>query len=109
MEKAQNLVVTHAKSNHRAGSQISPGERKAHTDPRFYVWSNDLLSSIRAEKVKVFVNRITGEVVAGEKYATKIELGGPNSRAFPFFGPAITETAPAAILLFATAVKKVIK
>jgi len=38
-----------------------------------------------------------------------IEIGGPNSRAFPFFGPALTETAPAAILLFAVAVKKVIK
>ena len=49
------------------------------------------------------------DVTAGEKYATKIEVGGPNSRAFPFFEPALIGTAPAVIELFALAVKKVIK
>ena len=109
MEKAQNLVVTHSKSNHIAASGLSAGERKTHADPRFYTHSAKLVNSIHAEKVKVFVNGLKGEVTAGERYATKIELGGPNRRAFPFMGPALVGTAPATILLFAAAVKKVIK
>jgi len=109
MEKAQNLVATHAKNNHRVGSQLSPGERKSHPDPRFYTWSAKLVNSIHAEKVQVFVNGLKGEVTAGEKYATKIELGGPNSRAFPFMAPALTETAVPVVALLGAAVKKVIK
>ena len=109
MEKSQNLVATNAKNNHIAASGLSAEERRTHTDPRFYTWSAKLVNSIHAEKVKVFVNGIKGEVTAGEKYATKIELGGPNSRAFPFLVPALVETGPATILLFAEAVRKVIK
>ena len=102
-------MATHAKSNHVAASQLSAGERKTHPDSRFYTHSAKLVNSIKAEKVKVFVNGLKGEVTASEPYATKIEVGGPNSRAFPFFGPAVTETAIPVIGLFATAVKKVIK
>jgi hypothetical protein len=109
MEKAQNLVATHAKSNHIVGSSISPSGRKEHSDPRFYTWSAKLVNSIRPLKVKVFVNGLEGDVVAGEKYATKVEIGGPNSRAFPFLGPALIETAPQAVLILAAAVRKVIK
>lgn len=109
MEKAQNLVAIHAKNNHIAASQLSAGDIKTHADPRFYTHSSDLVNSIHAEKVKIFVNGLTGEVTAGEKYATRVEIGGPNSRAFPFMGPALTETGPAQIALFAAAVKKVIK
>jgi len=109
MEKAQNLVVTHSKSNHIAASGLSAGERKTHSDERFYTHSADLVNSIKPEKVKVFVNGLKGEVTASEPYATKIEIGGPNRRAFPFMGPALTGTAVAQIALFAAAVKKVIK
>ena len=109
MEKGQNLVATHAKSNHRVASGLSRAAIKEHADPRFYTRSTKLVSGIKAEKVKIFVNGLKGEVTASEPYATRVEIGGPNSRAFPFFGPAVTETAPAVILLFATAVKQVIK
>ena len=115
MERAQNLVVTHAKSQHLRGASLSREAVLEHEDlqgtgsPRFFTWSAKLVNSIHAEKVKVFVNGIKGEVTAGERYATKIELGGPNRRAFPFMGPALVGTAPATILLFAAAVKKVIK
>lgn len=109
MEKAQNLVATHAKNNHIAASQLSAGQRKTHADPRFYTHSSDLVNSIHAEKVQVFVNGLRGEVTAGERYATKIEIGGPNRRAFPFFGPALIDSTPAIIALFNIAVKKVIK
>lgn len=109
MEKSQNLVATHSKNNHIAASQLSAGERKTHSDPRFYTHSSKLVNSIKPEKVKVFVNGLKGEVTASEPYATKIEIGSSNSRAFPFFGPALVETAVAQIALFAAAVKKVIK
>lgn len=109
MEKSQNLVATHAKNNHIAASGLSAGERKTHSDPRFYTHSAKLVNSIKAEKVQVFVNGLKGEVTASEPYATKIEIGGPNSRAFPFFGPALTETAIPVVALLGAAVKKVIK
>jgi len=109
MEKSQNLVVTHAKNNHIAATQLSAGERKEHPDPRFYTHSADLVNSIKAEKVQVFVNGLKGEVTASEPYATKIEVGGPNSRAFPFFGPALTDTAIPILAIMGAAVKKVIK
>jgi len=125
MEKSQNLVATHAKSNHVAGKPLSRAERKAHPDARFYSWSSDLVNSIHAEKVEVFVNGIKGEVTAGEKYATAVEtgdynktgdisaigteLGTANRRAFPFMGPALAGTAVQVIALFGAAVKKVIK
>ena len=109
MEKAQNLVATHAKSNHIRAKGLPREVIKLHADPRFYIRSNKLVSGIKPEKIKVFVNGLRGEVTASEKYATKVEIGGPNSRAFPFFGPALVDSTPAIILLFATAVKKVIK
>jgi len=109
MEKGQNLVATNAKENHVAAQSLSPAELKSHPDPRFYSHSSKLVNSIHPEKVKVSAFGLEGDVTAGEKYATKIEVGGPNSRAFPFFGPALIGTAPAVIELFALAVKKVIK
>ena len=109
MEKSQNLVVTNSKSRHVVGSQLSREQVKEHSDPRFYTWSSDLVNSIKAEKVQVFVNGIKGEVTASEKYATKIEVGGPNRRAFPFFGPALTEEAVPIVALLGAAVARVIK
>jgi len=75
----------------------------------FYTHSADLVNSINAEKVKTFVNKIEGKVVAGEKYATKIEVGGPNRRAFPFFGPALVKKTPEIIAIMGAAVAEVIK
>ena len=109
MEKAQNLVVTHSKSNHVAASQLSAGEKKTHSDIRFYTHSSKLVNSIKAEKVQVSVNGLKGEVTASEPYATAVELGGANRRAFPFMGPALTGTAVEQIALFIAAIKKVIK
>jgi len=68
-----------------------------------------LVNSIKAEKVKALPYGITGEVTASEPYATLIEVGGPNRRAFPFFGPALVEEGPGIIILFGAAVSKVIK
>jgi len=109
MELSQNKVATNAKSRHLVGKQIPLGERKSHSDPRFYTWSNKLVSGIKAEKVKVFTYGITGEVTASEKYATLIEIGGPNRRAFPFFGPALEEEAIGIVAILGAAVSKVIK
>ena len=109
MELSQNKVATNAKSRHVVGSQLSRPERKSHTDPRFYTWSSDLVNSIKAEKVKASITGITGEVTASEPYATLIEVGGPNRRAFPFFGPALTEEAVAIVAILGAAVSKVIK
>ncbi len=133
MELSQNLVVTHAKSQHLRGKSLSREAVLVHEDlqgtgsPRFYTWSSKLVNSIHALKVKVLPNGFKGEVVAGEKYATAVEtgeysktgeidtgaigveLGTPNRRAFPFLGPAITESAPAIILLFAKAVRRAVK
>jgi len=109
MEKAQNLVATNAKSRHVVGSQLTREERKSHPDPRFYTWSADLVNSIKAEKVKIFTYGLTGEVTASEPYATRIELGDAGVRAFPFFGPALTEEAAAIVALLGAAVSKVIK
>ena len=109
MEQSQNLIVTHAKHNHKVGSQISPAEITEHTDPRFYTWSADLVNSINAEKVKVMVNKIEGDVSAGEKYATDVELGTPNRRAFPFLKPALNASYAGIIAIMGAAVKKVIK
>ena len=107
MEKSQNLIATNAKSRHQA--RVSREEAILHPDTRFYTWSGKLVSSIKAEKVQVFVNAIKGEVTASEPYATLIEIGGPNRRAFPYFGPALTEEAAPIILLMGNAVAKVIK
>ena len=115
MERSQNLVATHAKEQHLSGASLSREAVLEHEDlqgtgaPRFFTWSAKLVNSIKAEKVKVFVNGIKGKVTASEPYATKIEIGSANSRAFPFMGPALVETSVAQIALFAAAVKKVIK
>ena len=125
MEKSQNLVVTHAKSNHTAASGLSGEEIKIHPDPRYYTHTSKLTNSIRAEKVKVLPNGLKGEVTAGEKYATAVEtgdynktgeidaigteIGTSNRRAFPFMGPALVAKAIESISLFSAAVKKVIK
>jgi len=91
------------------GSQLSTEERKSHPDSRFYTWSSDLVNSIKAEKVQVFVNGLKGEVTASEPYATRIELGDAGVRAFPFFGPALEEEAVAIVAILGAAVSKVIK
>jgi len=109
MELSQNKVATNAKSRHVVGSQLSRPERKSHTDPRFYTWSADLVNSIKAEKVKVSITGITGEITASEPYATLIEVGSSSRRAFPFLNPALTEEAPGIIILLGAAVSKVIK
>ena len=108
-------MATHAKGQHLRGNSLSREAVIEHEDlqgtgsPRFFTWSAKLVNSIKPEKVKVFANGLKGEVTASEPYATKIEIGSSNSRAFPFFGPALVETAVAQIALFAAAVKKVIK
>ena len=109
MEVSQALVANHAKANHLKGKNLSAAERKAHSDPRFYAWSQKLVNSIHSEKVKVTAFNIKGEVSAGEKYAARVELGSANSRAFPFFGPALEKNSQEIINTFAAAVKKVIK
>ena len=109
MELSQNKVATNAKSRHIVGSQLSREQRKTHPDSRFYTWSADLVNSIKAEKVQVFVNGLKGEITASEPYATLIEIGGPNSRAFPFFGPALEEEAVGIVAILGAAISKVIK
>lgn len=109
MEMSQNLVVTHAKHNHIRGKSLSPAERKEHADERFYGWSQKLVDSIHPEKVEARIYSIKGEVVAGEKYATKVEVGGSGRRAFPYMRPALDASNEAILLIFAAAVRKVIK
>jgi len=109
MEKSQNLVATNAKSKHVVGSSLSGEQRKSHPDSRFYTWSAKLVNSIKPEKVKVLSYGLTGEVTASEAYATLIEIGGPNRRAFPFFGPALEEEAVGIVAILGVAVSKVIK
>ena len=109
MELSQNKVATNAKSRHVKGSQLSSAERRSHPDERFYTWSADLVNSIKTEKVKALPYGITGEVTASEKYATLIEIGGPNRRAFPYFGPALEQEAVKIVALLGAAVSKVKK
>jgi hypothetical protein len=103
------MVANEAKSNHVAANSLSAGEAVAHDDPRFYTRSGKLVNSIHGQKMTVTLNSIEGHVVAGERYATKIEVGSPNSRAFPFLGPALETKADACIATLARAIKKVIK
>jgi len=102
-------VATNAKGRHLVGKEVSRAELDLHADPRFYTWSEDLVNSIKAKKVKVLPWGLTGEVTASEPYATLIEVGGAGRRAFPFFGPALVEEGPGIILILGTAVSKVIK
>jgi hypothetical protein len=55
--------------------------------------------------VKVSLTGLTGEVVASEAYAGKVELGGPNSRAFPFLGPALNDNSEEILMILGSAVK----
>ena len=109
MEISQALVANSAKANHLKAKNLSAAERKVHSDPRFYSWSQKLVNSIHAEKVKVSAFGIKGEVSAGEKYAARVELGTANSRAFPFLEPALAKNSQEIINILGAAVKKVIK
>jgi len=91
------------------GSQLSIEERKLHPDSRFYTWSGDAVNSIKAEKVKVSVNGLIGEITGSEPYMTLLEIGGPGRRAFPFFGPALEEEAVGIVAILGAAISKVIK
>ena len=109
MELSQNLVATHAKASHIRGKSLSLAERKEHPDERFYGWTQKLANSIHALKVKATPIKIEGSVVAGEKYAAKVETGGPNSRAFPFLGPAVNENGEAIIGIFIAGIRRIVK
>ena len=90
----QALMANHAKRNHVRGKSLTPLQRRAHADKRYFTWSAKLTNSIQPRAVRFTQTEVIGEVVASESYAAIVELGDPpRRRAFPFFGPAIRETA----------------
>jgi len=105
MEVSLNLIEVSAKANHKRAKSLSPDVRKEHPDERYYTWSGQLTGSVHAEKVKVSLTGLTGEVVASEAYAIPIELGGPNRRAFPFLGPALNDNSEEIFMILGSAVK----
>jgi len=109
MEKSLNLIEVSAKANHLRGKSLSPFAIKDHQEERFFTWSGKLTGSIHSEGAKATLSNISGIVSASEAYAEKVELGGPNSRAFPFLGPGLDDNDDEIIGIFAKAVKKVIK
>lgn len=106
MELAQNKVVVHAKANHQAPPPFG------HPDDRFYTRSGNLVRSIRADKVKRSEKQIEGNVLAGTpalvEYAEAVEMGTSTHRAYPYLGPALTESEKAILILFSEAMKRII-
>jgi hypothetical protein len=108
MEMSQNLVRDHAQANHKK----APPPQMGHPDDRYYDRTARLTNSIRAEKVKIERDIITGNVLAGTpglvEYAAAVELGTSWSRAYPFLGPALSENEKNILLFFDAAIKRVI-
>lgn len=95
------------KRAHQFGPSLSKEIVREHPDDRFYSWTQELANSMMAGSAEVdktgspFV-----EVLTTESYAAKVELGGPNSRAFPFMGPALMTTQQAGISIMVAASKR---
>ena len=109
MEISLNKIVTTAKSNHERAKSLSPSELKLHPSDRYYTHTGKLTGSIHAEKVQATLTGISGAVVASEAYAAKVELGGPNRRAFPFMQPALVGNEQAFIYIMTNHIRMVIK
>ena len=107
LEVSANLVISHAKRNHVRGKSLTPWGVRLHRSRRFYVWSERLVNSMHAGKVTVYKNGLQIAVHASESYAAAVEKGGPNRRAFPFFGPAIKENRARISSSIMKAMKKV--
>lgn len=92
MQRAQVLVVKHAKDKHPRPPKFG------HPYHRYYDREGHLTGSIRPGIVETYMDGIAGEVHAGGSiagaivnYAAGVELGTPTSRAYPFLKPALEE------------------
>lgn len=105
MELWGNAVVDHMQANHQ---YIKPGTPNpaGHPDPRFYTHTQQLVNSMHIEDAVVSAANISVKVLASETYAENVENGTPNSRAYPFMGPALIETKQLGVSIVALAVKR---
>jgi len=104
VDLASEAVANHAKGKHfQVGTGVgSSAKAKAHEftfkNPdgslRFKIRTNNLVESIQTKESKVVKGIVQGQVFAGEKYAERVEEGGPGTRAFPFMKPAAEATRP---------------
>ena len=112
LEKAAGNTINRIKSkDHIHGKTLSRQTVREHPHKEFYTWTQELLNSIRRSEVKVFLNGAEIEIRAGSNtinYAAKVELGGPNRRAFPFLAPGLEETENENMVIMADELKKVL-
>lgn len=114
MEKSLNLIEVSAKADHWRGESLSREAVIQHEaidteEERFYTWTGQLVGGIHAEDVKVTLTGLSGAVVSTEPYSERVEIGSPNSRAFPFMGPALYDNGQQIVIILGAAVQKVIK
>lgn len=83
------------KRDHVQANTLSPAEVKEHPDERYYTHTARLTNSMRASDAQIDAKGSPYvEISAGDEktqYAKKVEMGGPNSRAFPFMELALKE------------------
>ncbi|MBE3088033.1 MAG: hypothetical protein IMZ71_02805 [Chloroflexi bacterium] len=110
LEVSAANVVKHMQMNHRRPATTA--ERIGHPDPRFYTWTGKLVNSMRAGAVKVGFKVMSIEVKAGDRstnYAADVEFGTPHSRQFPFFRPALAETAKVNMEMIGSSIRKALR
>ena len=111
LEKAAGNTINKIKlKNHLWGKSLDRATVKEHPHKEFYVWTQELINSIRRSNVKVLMNGAEIEIRAGGgdiDYAAAVELGGPKRRAFPFLKPGLDETHGENVQIMADELSKV--
>lgn len=85
VEIVQSKVVEHARAKHG---------KDAHREDRFVTRTTGLERSIAAGGVKITDRMISGDVEARMPYASFVEEGTSNARAYPFMKPALFSNGP---------------
>jgi len=112
LERAAGNTISHIKTKqiHLWGKSLTKVTVKEHPHKEFYMWTEELINSIRRGNVEAYLNGAQIEIRAGDKtinYAALVELGGPNRRAFPFLKPALEKTQGENLVIMAGVLKKV--
>lgn len=80
VEVTTQQVVIAAQANHT---------ENAHSVRRYQNQTTLLTNSMRADIVKQTPEQIVGQASANREYASDVELGTPQSRAYPYMYPAL--------------------
>jgi len=96
LQEAAGNTINHIKTkqDHQWGKPLGRKTTAAHPHKHFYVWSQELINSIRRGYYKAYPNGAQTTIHAGGPdvdYAAAVELGGPNRRAFPFLQPGMED------------------